>query len=192
MPRQRITKEMVVKAAFDLARDGGMENVTVKGISQKLGCSVQPVYCYCSNMNGLKQDVIEYTGGYLRDFIKKRLDDTDLFQSMGMAHAEFAKTEPHLYRLYFLRKRDGVTSIEDIYREETDPQVAEFISQQLHLSIEKAQQLHMNMLIYNTGISFLLTVLGDNTDIGQIERLLTQAKDIFTHSLITDNEQEIT
>ena len=50
----------------------------------------------------------------------------------------------------------------------------------------------MNMLIYNTGISFLLTVLGDNTDIGQIERLLTQAKDIFTHSLITDNEQEIT
>lgn len=192
MPRQRITKEMVVKAAFDLARDGGMENVTVKGISQKLGCSVQPVYCYCSNMNGLKQDVIEYTGGYLRDFIKKRLDDTDLFQSMGMAHAEFAKTEPHLYRLYFLRKRDGVTSIEDIYREETDPQVAEFISQQLHLSIEKAQQLHMNMLIYNTGISFLLTVLGGNTDIGQIERLLTQAKDIFTHSLITDNEQEIT
>lgn len=192
MPRQRITKEMVVKAAFDLARDGGMENVTVKGISQKLGCSVQPVYCYCSNMNGLKQDVIEYTGGYLRDFIKKRLDDTDLFQSMGMAHAEFAKTEPHLYRLHFLRKRDGVTSIEDIYREETDPQVAEFISQQLHLPIEKAQQLHMNMLIYNTGISFLLTVLGGNTDIGQIERLLTQAKDIFTHSLITDNEQEIT
>ncbi|RGU92857.1 TetR/AcrR family transcriptional regulator [Clostridium sp. AF15-17LB] len=190
MPRQRLTKDMVVKAAFDLAREGGLENVTVKGISQKLDCSVQPVYCYCRNMSGLKQDVIDYTGSYLQSFINERLDVNDMFQSMGMAHAQFAKAEPHLYRLYFLRKRDDVHSFEDIYKKETDPQIAEFIARQLGITIEKARQLHLNMLIYNTGISFILTALGSDTDIGRVHDLLTQAKDIFTHSIIADSKQE--
>ena len=190
MPRQRLTKDMVVKAAFDLAREGGLENVTVKGISQKLDCSVQPVYCYCRNMSGLKQDVIDYTGSYLQSFINERLDVNDMFQSMGMAHAQFAKAEPHLYRLYFLRKRDDVHSFEDIYKKETNPQIAEFIARQLGITIEKARQLHLNMLIYNTGISFILTVLGSDTDIGRVHDLLTQANDIFTHSIIADSKQE--
>lgn len=190
MPRQRLTKDMVVKAAFDLAREGGLENVTVKGISQKLDCSVQPVYCYCRNMSGLKQDVIDYTGTYLQSFINERLDVNDMFQSMGMAHAQFAKAEPHLYRLYFLRKRDDVHSFEDIYKKETNPQIAEFIARQLGITIEKARQLHLNMLIYNTGISFILTALGSDTDIGRVHDLLTQAKDIFTHSIIADSKQE--
>ena len=30
MPKQRITKEMVVKAAFEIARNSGMEQVMVK------------------------------------------------------------------------------------------------------------------------------------------------------------------
>ena len=42
MPKQKITKEMVVNAAFELARSGGMEQVLVKSIAEKLGCSVQP------------------------------------------------------------------------------------------------------------------------------------------------------
>ena len=46
------------------------------------------------------------------------------------------------------------------------------------------------MLIYNTGISFILTVLGSDTDIGHVQDLLTQAKDIFTHSIIADSKQE--
>ncbi len=32
MPKQRITKEMVVDAAFEIARKGGMEHVIVKNI----------------------------------------------------------------------------------------------------------------------------------------------------------------
>ena len=53
MPKQKITKEMVVDAAFELAREGGMERVQVKPIAARLGCSVQPIYSYCRNMEGL-------------------------------------------------------------------------------------------------------------------------------------------
>ncbi len=54
MPKQRITKEMIVDAAFSLARTDGMEQVLIKNIARKLGCSVQPIYSYCENMEGLQ------------------------------------------------------------------------------------------------------------------------------------------
>ena len=50
MPKQKITREMVIEAAFDIARREGMEKVIVKNIADKLGCSVQPIYSYCSNI----------------------------------------------------------------------------------------------------------------------------------------------
>lgn len=46
MPKQRITKEMVVEAAFEIAREQGMEQVVVKSIAARLNCSVQPIYSY--------------------------------------------------------------------------------------------------------------------------------------------------
>lgn len=36
MPKQRITKEMVIEAAFELARQGGLEQVLVKNIAGPL------------------------------------------------------------------------------------------------------------------------------------------------------------
>ena len=43
MPKQRITREMVVDTAFDVARREGIGQVLVKRIAQELGCSVQPI-----------------------------------------------------------------------------------------------------------------------------------------------------
>ena len=57
MPKQRITKEMVVDTAFELARREGVEKVTVKALAESLGCSVQPIYSYCQSMDGLRAEL---------------------------------------------------------------------------------------------------------------------------------------
>ena len=46
MPKQRIDREAVIGAAFEIARSGGMEQVLVKNIAARIGCSVQPMYSY--------------------------------------------------------------------------------------------------------------------------------------------------
>lgn len=69
MPKQRITKEMVVSAAFEIARNSGMEQVMVKNIADKIGCSVQPIYSYCKNMDGLRQDVIEQVNHFIQEYV---------------------------------------------------------------------------------------------------------------------------
>ena len=83
MPKQRITKEMVVNAAFEIARSSGMEQVMVKNIADKIGCSVQPIYSYCKNMDGLRTDVVEQTNIFIRQYISEHIDKENLFASTG-------------------------------------------------------------------------------------------------------------
>ena len=83
MPKQRITKDMIVEAAFELAREGGMEQVLVKNIAEKLGCSVQPIYSYCANMEELKRDVQKRTAVFFQEYITAHVDTEDFFHSIG-------------------------------------------------------------------------------------------------------------
>ena len=125
MPKQRITKEMVVDAAFEIARKGGMEHVIVKNIAEKLGCSVQPIYSYCTNMEGLRTEVEQKARQFLQAYLEAHSDPQDLFRSTGHAYLQLAKEEPHILSIFVLQKRANVSSIEDLYQLETNPQVAQ-------------------------------------------------------------------
>lgn len=166
MPKQKITKEMVVDAAFELARGGGMEQVMVKRIAEKIGCSVQPIYSYCQNMEGLRQDVIRRVRQYVQEYAASHIDTGDLFRSMGQTYVQLAKEEPYIFKMFILHQRKGISSLNELYQSETNPQVAEFIADKLHISKSKAEQLHLNMLIYTIGIGtiFSVTTPGISTD----------------------------
>ena len=166
MPKQRITKEMVVNAAFEIARSDGMEQVMVKNIAEKIGCSVQPIYSYCKNMEGLRQDVTLKVCSFIGEYVKTHLDKDDIFETTGRAYIQLAKEEPHLFKIFILHKRNSIASLEDLYQSETNPHTAEFISKKLGISIGQAKKLHLNMLIYTIGLGTIFSVVtpGISTD----------------------------
>lgn len=166
MPKQRITKEMVVNAAFEIARNSGMEQVMVKNIAEKIGCSVQPIYSYCKNMEGLRQDVVEKANRFIQEYVAAHINKDDLFRSTGQSYIQLAKEEPHLFGIFILHQRKGISSLNDLYQSETHPQTAEFIAKELNISVPRAKQLHLNMLIYTIGIGtiFSMTTPGISTD----------------------------
>lgn len=155
MPKQKITKEMVVEAAFQLAREGGMEQVLVKNIAARLGCSVQPIYSCCQNMDGLRRDVY----ARVREFVHEYLAQADgSFQATGQAYVRLAREEPELFKLFTLCPREGVASLDDLYRAEGSPAMAEAIAGELGLSLEAARRLHLNMIIYTIGLGAVFSV----------------------------------
>ena len=158
MPKQRITKEMVVDAAFELARQGGMEQVIVKNIAEKLGCSVQPIYSYCNNMDGLRNDVENKVRSFLQNYIAAHIDKNDLFRSTGHAYLQLAKEEPHILKIFILQKRENVSTLDDLYNLEANTQIPKTIANELKISVENAQQLHLNMLIYTIGIGTIFSI----------------------------------
>ena len=158
MPKQRITKEMVVDAAFALARSGGLEQVMVKNIAGALHCSVQPLYSYCQNIHSLRQEVVARADAFVRRFAAQRVDPQKPFLTLGRAYLQLAQEEPHLFRIFIFQPRLGVSSLSELYDRSATPGTAQSIAQALGLSLEKARALHMHMLIYTLGLGTLFAV----------------------------------
>ncbi len=186
MPKQRITKEMVVNAAFEIARDGGMEQVMVKNIAEKIGCSVQPIYSYCKNMEGLRQDVAGQVGCFIQQYIEAHIDKKDLFRSTGRAYIQLAKEEPHLFKIFILHKRRGISSLDGLYQAEAGPHTAGFIANELHIGIEQARRLHLHMMIYTIGIGTIFSVTTPGISADEIYTQQEEAYEAFLRQALED------
>lgn len=188
MPKQRITKEMVVHAAFEIVRNDGMEQVIVKNIAEKIGCSVQPIYSYCKNMDGLRKDVTTKISDFIQNYIAAHIDENDVFASTGKAYIQLAKEEPNLFKIFILHKRNGIASLDDLYQSETNPQMAEIISKKLNISKSQAKNLHLNMLIYTIGIGTIFSVTTPGISADEIYEQQETAYKAFLSQVMENKE----
>lgn len=156
MPKQRITRDMVVDAAFAIARREGIGQVLVKRIADELGCSVQPIYSYCNSMEELRAAVAEKAAAHMQAYMAQHIDPADMFRSTGYSYVRYAREEPHLFQLFMQRRRPYVHTLTDLYGHDADPQVPQRIAQGLGISEEKARELHLSMLVFTTGIGSII------------------------------------
>lgn len=189
MPKQRITKEMVIHAAFEIARSSGMEQVMVKTIADKIGCSVQPIYSYCKNMDSLRQEVAAQTECFLQEYIAAHVDKNDLFRSTGKTYLQFAEDEPHLFKIFILHRRNGISSLQDLYQAQANPHTAKFIADALNISITQAKQLHLNMLIYTIGIGTIFSVTTPGISMDEIYAQQELAYQAFLEHVLNHREE---
>ena len=179
MPKQRITKEMIVDAAFDIARTDGLQAMIVKNIAGKLHCSVQPIYSYCTNMEGLKREVFLKTLAFVQEYMKAHIDPKDVFRSTGRAYLTFAQEEPNLFQIFVLSERENITSFDDFYASNTNPSLAHSIAKDLNITYEQAKELHLCMLIFNTGISMIQVSSKPGIPSEELNRYLDKAYEAF-------------
>lgn len=192
MPKQRITKEMVIEAAFELAREEGVDQVLVKNIAKKLGCSVQPIYSYCSNMEELRKELRSRIGVFFQEYISKNIDKDDFFHSIGKSYLLLSKEEPHLYEAYFIRKRADYTAktLEELYENECTKEVAEWLSDNCSITMEAAKKLHLNMVMYTTGLSMLMISSNFGIQIEELDERLIEANEAFLAQARKQSEEK--
>jgi AcrR family transcriptional regulator len=102
-PRQSITKEMIIQAAFDLVRQNGTAALSARNIATHLSCSTQPVYSCFKNMKVLEDEVMEKSFCFiLKKYLTGSSFSEDPFFSMGLGYTQLARKEPHLFDLIYL------------------------------------------------------------------------------------------
>ena len=101
-PKVKITKDMVIDAAFAVARETGAENINARTVSKKLNCSTQPVMYHFSTIEELKKAAYakadQYHTNYLMETGKLREEIT---LEIGLNYIRFAMEEPNLFRFLF-------------------------------------------------------------------------------------------
>ncbi len=160
MPKQRITKQMILDVAFNLAREKGYEQVVVKNIADEIGCSVQPIYSYFENMESLKEAVIGVAMQFYNNFIYTRVQKDSILESMAKANVAFAKYETNLFKLLFLQKLNGLNSFNDIYEWMGDKQATVQLSKKLELPEDKVKKIYIMLIIFTHGVATMIATGG--------------------------------
>ena len=106
-----ITKDMLTDAAFKMAREEGLYEVTARKLAARTGCSTQPIFRVYSTMDELYDEVYQMAVDYFADFYASyEKNSTVPFVNLGMAYIEFASKETELFKVLFLmEKRVGAT-----------------------------------------------------------------------------------
>lgn len=113
-PKPRITREMILDAAYAVAREQGIDLVNARTISQQLGCSTQPVLYYFNHIEDIRREVYRMADACHTAFLMQLPDDADPMISIGLNYIRFAKQEKLLFRLLFQSDQFAGQNIADL------------------------------------------------------------------------------
>lgn len=101
-PKAKITKDMIVDAAFEIAREKGAEHINARNVSHKLGCSTQPIMYHFATIEDMKRSAYEKADRFHTDCLMSISEDTeDVMLEIGLNYIRFAVVEPNLFKFLF-------------------------------------------------------------------------------------------
>ena len=153
----KATKEMIIDAAFTVARETGAENINARTVSERLNCSTQPVMYHFATIEELKRAVYEKADLYHSEYLmnmKSRPKGTML--GIGMNYIRFAIEEPHLFRFLFQSDFfNGSTMLELIDDEELTP-VLSAMQRSLGINMEQTKKVFLTVFLFAHGYASII------------------------------------
>lgn len=153
-PKVKITKENIVKTAIDLVRANGEQALNARAIAAHLNCSTQPVFSNFATMDELQEAVMLAAYEIYLNFLENESKSGKYprYKSFGMAYIRFAKEEKELFKLLFMRDRNGK---ELIPTKDFNASI-EMIMNANGITKEKAELMHLEMWTCVHGIGTML------------------------------------
>lgn len=158
-PRVKFSREEIVQAALDVAREKGADAMTTRDIAARLGVSTQPIFTYFRSMAEVRAAVHAAAETFYQKYAAEGLAEEIPFLGYGMRHIRFAREEPELYRLLFLTHDAGEKGAMDAMRHSLE-YVKEPLERIYRISEAEAERYFRDLWIVVYGIAALI-VTGD-------------------------------
>ena len=155
--KAKVTKEMIVDAAFAVARETGAERINARTVSERLHCSTQPVLYHFATIEALKRTVYAkadlYHSEYLMNISKPSVSAA---LGIGMNYIRFAIEEPHLFRFLFQSDYfSGSTLLELINAAELAP-VLSAMQGALGVDREQTKKVFLTIFLFAHGYASII------------------------------------
>lgn len=135
MPKKpSTTREEMIEGAFQLIRREGFSALTVRRLSDELGCSTQPIMYQFPELEMLKDAVYQKADSFHSEYI---LEDDD-FLEIGLRYIRFASEESNLFCFLFQSGRFDGSSIRQLTHETVDGSIVEAASRELEMDRKEA------------------------------------------------------
>ncbi len=175
-PKAKISQDMIIDAAFQIAQSDGADKITARNISERLNCSTQPVLYYFSTVDEIKKAVYQqadqFHTGYIMNMEK---DYGNPFLAIGINYIRFAVEEPHLFRFLFQSDEFSGAGLSDLIQSDDLAPIFEVLQQEIDTTLEEAQEIFSSLFIFVHGYASLYAnnslVYEENTLIETLAKL---------------------
>lgn len=100
-PKLKVTKQMILDAAFRIVREQGGDALNVRAIAKELGCSTQPVLYQFHSIAEVRAEVVRLADEYHTGYILPGGDAREPFLELGLNYVRFGCEERNLFRFLF-------------------------------------------------------------------------------------------
>ena len=153
----KVTKEMIIEAAFEVAKEMGAENITARTVSQKLGCSTQPVLYHFKTIEDVRiaahKKASEFHMHYVTNLSGKY--ERPMLE-VGMRYIQFAVEEKNLFRFLYHSNYDTGVSLSDWLTGKNFDSLFPILKRQAEVDEQQAYSIFSQIVLVTHGIASLL------------------------------------
>ena len=153
----KVTKEMIIDAAFEIAKEMGAENINARTVSQKLSCSTQPVLYHFKTIEDVRiaahRKASEFHINYVTNLSGKY--ERPMLE-VGMRHIQFAVEEKNLFRFLFHSNYYTGVSLSDWFTGGIFDSLFPILKRQAKVDERQAYSIFSQIFLVTHGIASLL------------------------------------
>lgn len=186
-PKPRITKEMVIEAAFAVAREAGWESINARTVSKKLNCSTQPVMYHFATIEELKAAAFERADAFHTAYLLDASgNEAEIMLGIGLNYIRFAVEEPNLFRFLFQSGYAGGSSLLEMINSEELMPVLSAMQQGMKLDLEQTKEVFITLAMLVHGYASILL----NNSLAFDEKLIAKhLKRAYTGAVLAIREE---
>jgi AcrR family transcriptional regulator len=152
-PKSKFTREEIVEAAFEIAREVGFSKITARSVASRLKSSVAPIYVNFKTIEDLTQAVVQRVFALSEELMAKQKGQ-NLFENIGKASLAFARDYPVLFRDLVLKPNPYMVSYEETEKAMVD--ALKNSEEMKDWTTEELRRLFLKMRIFQLGLSAML------------------------------------
>ena len=170
-PKVKTTRQDIIDTSISLIRKYGFDFLNARSLAKALNCSTQPIFSNFSSMEELEGEIIVSAYNLYLNYIKVEVESQKYpkYKSFGMAYVRFAKEEKELFKLLFMRDRNG----EEFVPTPDFTESINMISNSIGISKKQAELMHLEMWTCVHGIGVMLATSFYDLDFELVSTILS-------------------
>lgn len=170
----RISKDMILDAAFEIVRQHGMEKLSNREIANKLKCSIRPIYYQFENVEEMQKELYTKIEHYFYKFLLDNMaPGIPQYKQVGINYIKFAQKEKKLFQTLFMNET-GLTADAFVSKAGDDyKEIEKLIKISTNLKDDDIKDFHTKMWIFCHGIATLVASDTIKLTDNQIQQLLS-------------------
>lgn len=187
-PKAKITKDMIIDAAFEVARETGVENINARTVSKRLNCSTQPIMYNFDTIEELKKAAYEKTNVYHTEYLMNIPEKQEsVMLGIGLNYIRFAIEEPYLFRFLFQSGFAPENSLPEMINSKELIPVISAMQEAMNRNAEQAKEVFVTLALFVHGYASMIV----NNSLEYDEKLITiHLKRVYTGAILAVQEEK--